>query len=786
MSTFKVDTPNNIDALTEQDILLLCNSDGIVKSPKARIKMIKIIYKILGYDLSPDLMYALADETKEQLILALAGGGKTTTVSIKIALEKIYRESKFTKSGKLKGDRVLSLVYNKNNVRDMVDRHNQIISVINSLGIEDLQLDYDLECRTMHSFCLKWLKQPEYSSFLGLINYKLIEADRKSNILNTAIQNVCKKFNITKIPHTLTANAISELYNYMVETKSNLIDLENSEKVVDLGVEVEVIDKIITTYNNVKRMTRVYDYTDLLVKFKELLDTNEEARIRIKEYYDFITADEIQDFTPLLKDILHSIVGDHTMLVCIGDDDQSIYAFRGADNNNALRFKDTFPNAKIHLLKTNRRCPSNVLHLADSIIRLNTDRFPKVMKGVKGPGEIHFKGYNDRIGQYISMVNLIKGFNDSKRADTVIAYREKYSSLVLSNLLYESNMPFHVISGHGPFDFELFNHVISVMNALNSGGYKRKLLHLYKVLPVSKVEMQEALHYDPKKNSFTDGKDYVDIDKIEFSSVRMNNEIFVKTYSFLIAISKRIDIEPLNRYIPNLIGLIQRNFWKFMIKDSNLDPDITDYCIKKCINFFNKNVIYKEVYAFYISEKERLSKWNSSKSGVGLSTFHSLKGLEFNDVMICDLAESIFPNFGGIDFRPYDDETKKSLKECENRLFYVAVTRSKKNLYFFYSNNDPSFYISILKGESHTQAEIGELVDYDGEVRTAISQSNVFENIDNLVTDETDTSDNLELPSEEEQVTIELDEGVSVKSKEVPTYQNSYMNNLMNSLFKHK
>ena len=81
MSTFKVDTPNNIDALTEQDILLLCNSDGIVKSPKARIKMIKIIYKILGYDLSPDLMYALADETKEQLILALAGGGKTTTVS---------------------------------------------------------------------------------------------------------------------------------------------------------------------------------------------------------------------------------------------------------------------------------------------------------------------------------------------------------------------------------------------------------------------------------------------------------------------------------------------------------------------------------------------------------------------------------------------------------------------------------------------------------------------------------------------------------------------------------
>lgn len=785
MSEFRIDTPSNIDVVTDAEIMALCRSDVDIKSPKVRIKIIKLLYKILGYDLSPDLLYALADESKEQFILALAGGGKTTAINVKIALQKTYRSSKFTSSGKLVGNRVLSLVYNKANVDDMVNKHRQVISVFNSIGIEGLNLDYDIECKTMHSFCRKWIK--EYSESLGLLNYTFLEDARKNSMISTAITNVCKKANIEKIPKGLTVNSVVELHNYIVETKSSLEDLRDSEKVVDMGVDIEIIKKILLMYANVKKIARKFDYTDLLIYFKKLLDENEEARLRIQNYYDYITADEIQDFTPLLMDILKSIVGDHTSLVCIGDDDQSIYAFRGADNNNALRFKDIFPKATIHLLKTNRRCPSNILSMADSIIRLNEDRFQKEMKGVKGPGNVTFRAYNDRIGQYISIVNQITSFSDADRTSTVVGYREKYSSLVLSTLLYESNMPFHVISGYGPFDYELFGHFISVMNALNSCGDKRALMNLYKVLPVSRAEMQEALHYDSKNDRFTDGQSFVDIDKIEFSPVRMKNEIFRKTFSYLVTLSKHIEQLPVNRYAKNVIGFIQRNFYNFVSRDSNLDPDIGDFCLKKCLEFFDRNANYREVYAFYRSEKERLSKWNEQRVGPGLSTFHSLKGLEFDNVILCDLAESIFPNYSAIDFRPYDDLTKKSLKECENRLMYVAVTRSKKNIWFFYSKSDPSYYISLLKDTSRTEAEMSELYNDEGVAEVVINQSNIFGDIDNYVTEQDDTNEVVINPDDvtDKQEVEELDEGVTIKSKEVKnTYSNDYRNNLMNSLFR--
>ena len=104
MKEFKVDTPINIDELSEEEIALLCGNFGEVKSVKVRMKIIKLIYnKILKFDLSKDLLYALADESKTQFILALAGGGKTTTIVIKLALEKIYRSSSLLWIINLKG-----------------------------------------------------------------------------------------------------------------------------------------------------------------------------------------------------------------------------------------------------------------------------------------------------------------------------------------------------------------------------------------------------------------------------------------------------------------------------------------------------------------------------------------------------------------------------------------------------------------------------------------------------------------------------------------------------------
>lgn len=790
MRDFKIDTPINIDELSEEDIALLCGNFGDVKSVKVRMRIIKLIYnKILKFDLSKDLLYALADESKYQFILALAGGGKTTTIVIKLALEKIYRGTKFTKSGKVKGDRILSLVYTKANVKDVIDRHTEIVTKINSLGVEGLQLDYDINCSTMHSFCLKWvIKEPTYREFLGLTGYELIDKKMQDSLITGFVEKLCKKEGI-EVPRKVNVDAFLSLYNFMVETYSSLNDLKDTNLVIDTGIPVSIIEGTLKQYVNIKKLIRKYDYTDLLVKFAELMDTNEEAAERIKNYYDYITADEVQDFTPRLMDILKSIVGEHTMLTCIGDDDQSIYGFRGADNSNALNFKAIFPEAKIHLLRTNRRCPSNVLNLANNIISLNENRFKKEMLGIKGPGNIHFNGYNDRISQYMTIARLVKGMSDDDRSDCVIGYRDSVTSLALSILMYSNNQPFYVSRGYGPFDYGLFNHLITVLNALSSYNSKRKLLHLYKVLPVTKREMEEVLKYDRENDKFLDGKDYQDLDKLEFSPARMRNAKFVNLFKSLVFIARNMDTLPGSKYIPGLIGVIKTYSWDFLSSQSRIPEEIDSFCTEFVINFFNNNFTFKERYAYYLSEKRSIDGNKVSKKGACLCTFHSLKGLEFDNVILCDLAENIFPNYSGIDFRPYDEQTKKDLKEEENRLMYVAVTRSKKNLWFFYSKSDPSYYISFLKDESLNYSRMASIITEDGtEDSTEIEVLSGASTLD----DSTQFVHIEEEPSNEVVITkdnIRKVEGIEVKARPINRQVSStpdFRKNVINSLFNKK
>lgn len=696
-----IDTPDNISELSDEEIADLCDNFGIIPNAKSRVKFIRHFYTMLGYELSNDLLYALADEPKAMLMLAPAGGGKTTTVTAIIDICKMLRRSKYTSNKQFSGDRVLSLVFNAANVPDMVDRHNELTSKINRWNLSSIpELDYWLECRTFHGFCLKWIM--EYRMFLGLDRYPndkkeiIIKAEMQNNLLQRAIENICKKLGMTEIPNGLTPNNLLNVRNLCVETKKTLEDLKDTDKVVDIGIEVEHIQAILDAYDKTKSFSRRLDNTDLLTLFYKLVTTNEDALNRIKGSYDLITADEFQDFTLLLREILYMIVADDTQLICIGDDDQAIYGFRGADNDNALTFKDYFPNAKIHLLQTNRRCPSNVLDLAVNVIGSNKLRFPKKMHAIKDKGEIYFRPYNDRLGQFMNIVKELKTFSSTELRDCVISYREKTPSIIIANLLYEANIPFYVNSGYGPFDYPLLYNVLSVLRALQAFDDKNKLLDLYKVLPITRKELAEALQYDLVKKKFVDETAVISLDKIPFSPTKMNNPSFLKVYKYLIYVAQNMDNIPMKDYGSTIVTLVKKYYYNYVASKSNIDEFVYKFCTERCLKFFDSNFNFRELYAYYQKQRDELFKRQLQKDGVCLSTFHALKGLEFDSVFAVDLSESIFPKFSMIDFRPYDEMTKQELKESETRLFYVVVTRSKRRLYLYYNKYDPSYYITML------------------------------------------------------------------------------------------
>ena len=784
MNEFKLDTPSNIAEMSEEEIIALCDSFGTHKSPKVRAKIVKLIYKdILRFDLSKDLFYVLVDSAKETLVLAPAGGGKTTTMGVNAALVKAYGYSKFTNSGRVPGDRILSLVYTKDNVKDVIDRHTSVVSKLNALEIESLTLDYNLNCSTIHSFCYKWVvKEPNYSSFLGISGFQLFDEVSQMSSIESLASKICEKRQV-ELPKQFKASSFLSLYNYMAETYAELIDLENSNMFLDLGLPMEIVSELIMRYEKRKSLIRKLDQTDLLTNFIKLMDTNPEARKRIQEYYDYIIADEVQDFTPMLKDILRSIIGEHTRLSCIGDDDQAIYGFRGADYKNALNFKDIFPNAKILSLSTNRRCPSNILSMANSVIRLNKNRYDKVMTGIKGPGKISFNGYNDRIGQYMSIVSLLKNMNDKELSNTIVSSRENLFSLPLSILMYQANLDFYTSKGYGPFDYGLFNAITKVMSAVTSGGSKRSLINLYRVMPISRKEMCQALNYDPEKDEFLDGKSYVDIDKIQFDKSRLNNPKFVTIYKNIIYLARNVENLECRQYMPGLINMIKKYYWNFISQNSKMPVEIAEFCEDFYGQLFNTSKTYKEKLAEVLQFKDRISKNLSKKTGVMLSAFHSMKGLEADNIILCDLAESIFPNFSGIDFRPYDAQTKQELKEEETRLCYVALTRSKQNLWLFYSKHDPSYYISFLMDSSKENADSASTV-YDNNdselngLNELINDSNVFSDPSSFVRSSVsgkssvvmsgeDVSISKPAPSMSDEVEIELDEEVSIEDAEL-------------------
>lgn len=704
--SFKVDCPD-LSSLTEDEIISLIHDSKYCASKKARVKIIKILFEIFGFRLEPDLLYFLADNTTKQLCLAPAGGGKTTSMNAKLVCEKLYRRSKLHE-GMIQGSEILCLVYNKHNVKDVSDRHKELVSKLKLSGIKGVDsIDDDLQVSTIHSFCNKWIQT--YKAECGLVGFNILNNENsKSTLMGLAVKNVIKKQGYDLDAKEINCNDLLQLYNLMREKMLDWNSVVTNDKFIDLDLPVEFIQSVFGKYDAVKRRKNQYDYTDVLQKFFELISTNEEALERIRSNYEYYCVDEMQDLTPLIMEIL-KLLTKNSPLVCIGDDDQCIYPFRGADPQNILKFRETFPKGKVFLLETNRRCPSNVIDIAKKVINSNEDRFVKNIKSVKGQGNIEFISYRDRLGQIQSIINRVSAMSDDEKKRTCICYRNKTCSTSLVNMLVDKGVHFHVLSGSQPFDYGLYKAVFDVLQALQIANSKPLLYNLYKALPITKAEMGEALKYDPVKNVGTDGKITIFMENIDFGK-KMNNQTFMNAWNLLKSISKVINQQPLKTYFIPLLNQIRKYHWNGVVEFMHLDRQEDNDFVANIVKYFSCNKTYREKYSEYEITKRMIQFDQMTENGVAVSTFHSLKGLEFDNVFIMDLQESLFPNVLGIEMKPYDDETKEQMKETETRLFYVAITRAKKNLYLYYSSSDPSIYVTKLLEDINKPVETKKAV----------------------------------------------------------------------------
>ena len=422
----KAKTPSNIEDYEIDKLVELIDPVPGLPSPRVRLNLVKTVCTALGLDLSPDLALALASEPQSQMIVATAGGGKTTGAQVKVIIEKLMRKQKNSKL-KLSGSKVLCLVYNNHNVEPMKDKQRSLVSRLRIANSKELNIDDEINACTMHSFCDQWRK--EYAIDIGYMNFTHLDEGAALALLDKVITKVLKKYSMEH--YTVSANSVYTLYDFWHESLLSLEELRDTDKFIDLGLPCNVVEDIFELYTTMKQKKRKYDYTDMLVSVYNLLSSNETVLKRVQRFYSYVVADEFQDFTPIMIKILELLVSDGTPLLCIGDEDQGIYGFRGADIYGTLNFADTFNGGEVYLLSRNRRCRKEILDLAKSVVGQNTLRFDKQILGVKDGGSVKYTPYLSTFGENTNVVSKLQAMEEVEREETVVCYRERKSSLML-------------------------------------------------------------------------------------------------------------------------------------------------------------------------------------------------------------------------------------------------------------------------------------------------------------------------------------------------------------------
>ena len=520
-----------------------------------------------------------------------------------------------------------------------------------------------------------------------------------------------------------------QLYNYQRETMLDLAQLTETDKFIDVGQNIPFVKLVFTLFNSLKKNKRLYDFTDMLLSFYDLIRTNKDILNEIRSYYDYIVADEVQDFTPIMWKILHLISGDDIPLLCIGDEDQNIYSFRGADIYDTLQFKERFSDAETFLLTRNRRCRENILNVAKSVINKNSLRFSKEIQSVKKGGNVELIKYTKQQGEYFNLLNKIKKKEQTTLASTVIAYREKDTSAIFIDYLANADIPFYVISGYQPFSHELYKHLFNVLDLMLMPGDSLCLLNLYKVLPIKKAENYKLLDYDPRTFSFGPKYQRNIFQKIDYGKFYSYNN-FAVVMQDLSNISDNIETAPMKSYFKRLFYYVKSYFWEFK-KRINNNP-IDDLFETFIYELFNSELTYPEFLEEISRRKELLKRYAEMQTGLAVSTLHGLKGLEFDNVIVINMDDDLFPNFSLIDSKEYPKKTNLSLKEAERRLFYVAITRARNNLTIYYNEENPSSFMKDVRmGMESDNSDLAKSADEVGDnVQTEHGKKGVAVKVD--------------------------------------------------------
>ena len=590
------------------------------------------------------------------LIFAGAGSGKTRVLTHKI----VYIINK----GLYKPENILSVTFTNKAAKEMKER------VMKLLNTNELPITIG----TFHSVCARLLRVE--AKHLNLSpSFAIYDVTDQLDLLKVVINTM----NISKdvITPNKARNQISYLKNKMITPE---VQLRKARTKIE-----KIIAEIYNQYQKSLKDNDALDFDDLLIRPIELFEKHPKILMKYQKMWKYILVDEYQDTNRPQYFFLTKLAEKNQQICVVGDDDQSIYGWRGADITNILDFEKFFPSCSIFTLEKNYRSTQQILDAATAVVTHNDTRAKKNLYAENGEGELlglfETRDEMEEADAIISALDKEIKLNKRTFCDFAVLYRTNAQSRSLEDSFRRMGIPYNLIGSIRFYDRKEVKDVIA---------YLRLVINLKDTISLRRIVNFPARGIGTKTMDKCVQK--ASDDQIELFEVLKQagnlsirgkqSDSLISFYKLIMKYNKlknKFSASELSRSLIEDAGILNQFKNSNDINDreryenvKELLNSIDEYCAKRP----NSNL---SDFLEEVSLLSDIDHWNDSENRVTLMTVHSSKGLEFPVVFISGLDDGLFPLHVSID-------NKKELEE-ERRLFYVALTRAQQRVFLLYATN---------------------------------------------------------------------------------------------------
>lgn len=589
------------------------------------------------------------------LILAGAGSGKTRVLTHRIAY---LIEEKGVNPWN-----ILAITFTNKAAEEMRQRVDSLVGI----GAESIWVS------TFHSMCVRILRR--YIDRLGYDNrFTIYDTDDQK----TLMKEVCRKTDIDtkRFKERMLLSVISSTKNEMILPEE--FELNAGGDFVQLKIA-----KVYKEYEAQMRANNALDFDDLLVKTVQLLETQPDVRENYQERFRYIMVDEYQDTNTVQFRLVSLLAGKYRNLCVVGDDDQSIYKFRGANIRNILDFEKEFSDAKVIKLEQNYRSVGNVLEVANSVIRNNKGRKEKTLWTDNEKGEkIRLRQFDTAYDEAQFIAEDIKDETEqgANYSDHAVLYRTNAQSRLLEEKFVAMNIPYKIVGGINFYSRREIKDVLSYLKTIDNGKDDlavRRIINVPKrgigLTTINRIQESAAA----RGIGFYDALSAPDlIPGIGRSASKLDS--FAALIEYFKGRSEESGVTDL------LTEVIEKTGYTESLEAD--DPEELEARVQNIDELVSKAAVYEEscsdrgerpTLSGFLEEVALVADIDSvaeDRDYVILMTLHSAKGLEFPHVYLAGMEDGLFPSYMSI-----SGDDPEELEE-ERRLCYVGVTRAEEKL----------------------------------------------------------------------------------------------------------